>query len=73
MARRAEIRAALRSWAAFARCRRSSSPRRSAVDPAFANAAALVDSPLDPPAMLARLKAIERAFGRRRGQRWARG
>ena len=37
---------------------------------AFANAAALVDSPLDPPAMLARLKAIERAFGRRRGQRW---
>ncbi|WP_294236054.1 2-amino-4-hydroxy-6-hydroxymethyldihydropteridine diphosphokinase [uncultured Sphingomonas sp.] len=37
---------------------------------AFANAAALVDSPLDPPAMLKRLKAIERDFGRRRGQRW---
>ncbi|MET4897180.1 2-amino-4-hydroxy-6-hydroxymethyldihydropteridine diphosphokinase [Sphingomonadaceae bacterium jetA1] len=37
---------------------------------AFANAAALVDSPLDPPAMLAQLKAIERRFGRRRGQRW---
>lgn len=37
---------------------------------AFANAAALVDSPLDPPEMLAALKAIERRFGRRRGQRW---
>lgn len=37
---------------------------------AFANAAALVDSPLAPPAMLRRLKAIERDFGRRRGQRW---
>lgn len=36
----------------------------------FANAAALVDSALAPPAMLARLKAIERAFGRRRGRRW---
>ncbi|MDY0957852.1 2-amino-4-hydroxy-6-hydroxymethyldihydropteridine diphosphokinase [Sphingomonas sp. CFBP8993] len=37
---------------------------------AFANAAALVESPLDPPAMLTLLKAIERDFGRRRGQRW---
>lgn len=37
---------------------------------AFANAAALIESPLAPPAMLARLKAVERAFGRRRGQRW---
>jgi 2-amino-4-hydroxy-6-hydroxymethyldihydropteridine diphosphokinase len=37
---------------------------------AFANAAALVESPLDPPRMLARLKAIERDFGRRPGQRW---
>lgn len=37
---------------------------------AFANAAALVDSSLAPPAMLRHLKAIERQFGRRRGQRW---
>ncbi|WP_394663368.1 2-amino-4-hydroxy-6-hydroxymethyldihydropteridine diphosphokinase [uncultured Sphingomonas sp.] len=37
---------------------------------AFANAAVLVDSPLAPPAMLRYLKAIERQFGRRRGQRW---
>lgn len=36
----------------------------------FANAAALVESERDPPAMLARLKAIERVFGRRPGQRW---
>ena len=36
----------------------------------FANAVALVDSDLAPPAMLARVKAVERAFGRRRGQRW---
>lgn len=44
-----------------------------AVGPAgrdFANAAALVESTLEPPAMLAALKAIERAFGRRAGQRW---
>jgi 2-amino-4-hydroxy-6-hydroxymethyldihydropteridine diphosphokinase len=37
----------------------------------FANAVALVESPLDPPEMLARLKQIEGAFGRRRGKRWA--
>ena len=36
----------------------------------FANAVALVESDLEPPAMLKRLKAIERAFGRRRGMRW---
>ena len=36
----------------------------------FANAVALVESELDPPAMLKRLKAIEREFGRRRGRRW---
>jgi 2-amino-4-hydroxy-6-hydroxymethyldihydropteridine diphosphokinase len=37
---------------------------------AFANAAALIETPLDPPALLAILKRIERAFGRGRGQRW---
>lgn len=36
----------------------------------FANAAALVKSNESPPAMLARLKQIERDFGRRGGQRW---
>lgn len=37
---------------------------------AFANAALLLGTRLDPPALLARLKAIERTFGRRRGRRW---
>ena len=36
----------------------------------FANAAALVTSDQPPPALLARLKAIERAMGRRPGRRW---
>jgi 2-amino-4-hydroxy-6-hydroxymethyldihydropteridine diphosphokinase len=36
----------------------------------FANAAAIVASDLAPDAMLARLKAIERRFGRRGGRRW---
>jgi 2-amino-4-hydroxy-6-hydroxymethyldihydropteridine diphosphokinase len=38
---------------------------------AYANAAALVETDLDPAALLTHLKAIERSFGRRdRGQRW---
>lgn len=36
----------------------------------FANCVALVESTLEPPAMLSRLKAIEREFGRRPGRRW---
>lgn len=37
----------------------------------FANAAALVETRLDPPKLLTRLKRIERKLGRRpRGQRW---
>jgi len=36
----------------------------------FANAVALIESDAEPSAMLTRLKAIERAFGRRRGRRW---
>ena len=36
----------------------------------FANAVALVESPLPPPAMLDRLKWLEAAFGRRPGKRW---
>lgn len=36
----------------------------------FANAAALVESELDPPALLAMLKRVERDFGRRGGRRW---
>ncbi|MFL6721463.1 MAG: 2-amino-4-hydroxy-6-hydroxymethyldihydropteridine diphosphokinase [Sphingomonas sp.] len=36
----------------------------------FANAVALVESSLDPPQMLTRLKTLEREFGRRSGKRW---
>ena len=36
----------------------------------LANAVALVESELEPPEMLGRLKAIEREFGRRSGKRW---
>ncbi len=36
----------------------------------FANAVALVESPLEPADMLQALKAIERDFGRRPGRRW---
>lgn len=36
----------------------------------FANAVAIVESPLAPRAMLTAVKAIERAFGRRPGRRW---
>jgi 2-amino-4-hydroxy-6-hydroxymethyldihydropteridine diphosphokinase len=36
----------------------------------FANAVAIVESDLKPPAMLAALKAIEQEFGRRPGMRW---
>ena len=36
----------------------------------FANTAALIEAREDPPALLRRLKTIERAFGRRRGRRW---
>ena len=36
----------------------------------FANAVALVESPLEPPALLSCLKSIEREFGRRPGRRW---
>jgi 2-amino-4-hydroxy-6-hydroxymethyldihydropteridine diphosphokinase len=36
----------------------------------FANAVALIESDAEPPEMLTHLKAIERAFGRRRGKRW---
>jgi len=36
----------------------------------FANAAAIIESDEAPPALLGRLKRIERDFGRRRGRRW---
>lgn len=37
----------------------------------YANSAAIIETPLSPPDLLATLKAVERQFGQRRGQRWA--
>jgi 2-amino-4-hydroxy-6-hydroxymethyldihydropteridine diphosphokinase len=37
----------------------------------FANAVAIVESAIEPPAMLRALKAVEQEFGRRPGKRWA--
>jgi 2-amino-4-hydroxy-6-hydroxymethyldihydropteridine diphosphokinase len=37
----------------------------------YANAAAVVETGLDPQSLLRALKGIERAFGMRRGQRWS--
>ena len=37
----------------------------------FANAAAMIESDLEPIAMLTALKTLEGEFGRRRGRRWA--
>lgn len=37
----------------------------------FANAVALVESDLEPPEMLRRIKSMEGEFGRRRGKHWA--
>ena len=37
----------------------------------YANAAAVIETDLSPPALLAHLKAVERGFGRRAGQIWA--
>ena len=46
-------------------------PAHGAAGRDFANAVALVESSLEPPSMLSRLKQIEREFGRRRGRRWS--
>jgi 2-amino-4-hydroxy-6-hydroxymethyldihydropteridine diphosphokinase len=45
-------------------------PAHGAAGRDFANSVALIESDLDPPAMLKRLKRLERDFGRRRGRRW---
>lgn len=70
----AVLRAATARLAALGRVVAAAPPRRSAAmgpaGRAFENGAALVESSLAPPAMLAALKAIEREFGRRRGRRW---
>lgn len=65
----AEVRAALRLLGGRASRIRRSAPLGPSLR-RYANAACVIASDLPPPAMLARLKAVERAAGRRRGRRW---
>jgi 2-amino-4-hydroxy-6-hydroxymethyldihydropteridine diphosphokinase len=68
------VRAAMDECAAFgtvtARSRIIPTPAMGAASRRFANAALVLESELDPPALLAALKRTEREFGRRPGQRW---
>jgi 2-amino-4-hydroxy-6-hydroxymethyldihydropteridine diphosphokinase len=69
------VRAAVEALAAEGLTVQATSDIRStpALGPAgrsFANAAVIVESELAPDALLDRLKAIERRFGRRGGRRW---
>lgn len=58
-------------WGLFDASRIRINPAVGGAGREFANAVALIESDLDPSAMLAALKAIERDFGRRPGRRWA--
>jgi len=68
------VRAAMDECAAFgtvtARSRIIATPAMGAAQRRFANAALVLESELDPPALLAALKRTEGEFGRRPGQRW---
>jgi 2-amino-4-hydroxy-6-hydroxymethyldihydropteridine diphosphokinase len=68
---RAEVRAALAAIGGV--CAASRIHETAPLGPSirrFANAVAMVETAEAPEELLRRLKAIERAFGRRRGQRW---
>ena len=71
---RAVVRAAMDECAAFgtvtARSPVIASAPMGAAQRRFANAALVLESEFDPPALLAALKRTEREFGRRPGQRW---
>ena len=61
------------AWPSFAPLAVSRIHTTPALGPAgrgFANAVAVVESKLEPDALLADLKTMERAFGRRPGRRW---
>jgi 2-amino-4-hydroxy-6-hydroxymethyldihydropteridine diphosphokinase len=68
------VHAAMEELAAFgtvmARSRVVRSAPMGAAQRRFANAASVVASEYDPPALLAALKRMEREFGRRAGRRW---
>jgi 2-amino-4-hydroxy-6-hydroxymethyldihydropteridine diphosphokinase len=68
------VRGAIDALTAFGTVQaRSRVLRTPALGPAgrsFANAVAILETDLAPPALLAHLKLMERDFGRRRGRRW---
>ncbi len=64
------LHAAADALAATALSRIRATPAMGPAGRGFANAAALIESNRDPPALLAHLKSIERQFGRRPGRRW---
>ncbi len=66
-----EVRAAIAALGAVVACARimDSAPLGPSIR-RFANTAVLIASDESPPMLLARLKRIEAAFGRRRGRRW---
>jgi 2-amino-4-hydroxy-6-hydroxymethyldihydropteridine diphosphokinase len=64
------IRAAAHAIGARRLSRIRTTPALGPAGRAFANAVALVESEGDPADLLARLKAVERSFGRRAGKRW---
>lgn len=66
----ATVRAALAELAPEAVSTIRATPALGPAGRSFANAAEIVSSTLDPPQLLARVKAIEHAFGRRRGRKW---
>ncbi|KTT69404.1 2-amino-4-hydroxy-6-hydroxymethyldihydropteridine diphosphokinase [Sphingomonas endophytica] len=66
---RAEVAAALRLLGGVSAPIIASAPLGPSIR-TFANSAALIESGESPPDLLARLKRIERAFGRRAGRRW---
>jgi 2-amino-4-hydroxy-6-hydroxymethyldihydropteridine diphosphokinase len=66
----ATVRAAARAIGAVRVSKVRSTPALGPAGRGFANAVALVESELEPPALLALLKQVERDFGRRGGRRW---
>ncbi len=64
------LRAALAELRPVAVSRIHATPALGPAGRGFANAVAIVESRLEPDALLAELKALERAFGRGPGRRW---
>ena len=64
------VKAAARAIHATRLSRIRTTPALGPAGRSFANAAALIESELDPLDLLIELKAIERSFGRRAGRRW---